>query len=182
MEAEDYFAWFDMRRRSILRMAFGGGIDKTNLVEGIDAYLATIFDEIEAEASPNIFDSDNPITGKGIASVYDSRFQMGLMTFKYSITISGRTIERDFSLGFSKELSKYIGFFSFTPGIWVEHNGLLLANKIVRPTILNSTAYIVGDELYDATVLNGGNYVCIAAYTSANPAIIPSLDTTNWIL
>lgn len=176
IKCEEAYAWFDLRRRTMLRFGLGDGVNPYSTVKGKEAFFATFLDDVETEASPNIFDSDQPMVGRGIVSVYDSRFKMGLMTFKYNKTVAGVITERDFTIGFSKKLDKYIGSFSFAPGFWIEHNGHLLSTKIVRKMIANSTAYNVGDELYD-----GGNYICILAYTSAASAIAPSADGFHWV-
>jgi len=180
LEAEDFFGWFDMRRRAVIRMSFSGQVDRGTMVEGMSSFFQTVFDEIEAEASPNIFDSDNPIGGYGISSVYDSRFKLALMTFKFNKITAGRTLERDFTLGFSRNLDKYIGNLSINAGTYVEHNGLLLDTKIIRPNILANTAYVVGDEITDTT--DFWNYVCLVNFTTSGAPTQPSSDATNWVL
>lgn len=177
MEGEDYLAWFDFRRRAVIRMGFGGGVDSVGMVDGLRSFFHTVFDNIEDEASPNIFDSDNPITGMGIVGCYDSRFRMGFMTFKYSKD----GLEQDFTLGFSHDLSKYIGFFSFTPAMMIEHNGFMLATKVARNEIVADTEYFVGDELTDTSTHK--HYVCIVDYVSATPTPTqPGSDSTHWEL
>lgn len=178
MEAEDYFGWFDFRRRAMLRMSFGGAVDKASMLNGLDSFLSIQFDDVESEASPNIFDSDNPFTGEGIVSVYDSRFKMGFMTFKYNKTNGFRFIEKDFTIGFNSKLDKYMGFFSFTPAVSVSHNGFFLSSKVVRPVIAKATIYNIGDEVNDTITFQ--NYICIVSFTSPNPPTQPSLDVTHW--
>lgn len=179
VEAEGYFGWYDLRRRTMLRMSFGGQFDKNSLVEGFYSYFQNLFENVESQALPNIFNSESPITGKGITSIYDPRFKIVLFTFKFVRTVSGRIIEQDVTIGFGSKFDKYMGRFSFTPGIYTEHNGLLLMSKLTVPTIANSTAYVVGDELFDST--NQKNYVCILAYTSGGSATVPSADATHWV-
>lgn len=176
MEAETFFAWFDFRRRAMMQMGFGGQIRRVG--DGLVSYFENLFSNIESEASPNIFDSENSVTGKGITSVYDPRFKIVLFTFRFNRTISGKTTPQDVTVAFDQSMSKVIGFFSFTPGIYCEHNGLLLMGKVSSVTIQNSTAYSLGEELFDTTT--GKNYVCILAYTSGSPATIPSSDSTHW--
>lgn len=177
MEAEDYCAWFDFRRRAVIRMSYGGAIDKVAMVEGLSAFFNTVFDNAESESSPNIFDSDNPILGYGICSVYDSRFRAGFMTFKYSRTVDERVVQQDFTIGFSKNLDKYVGFFNFIPGVRIEHNGMLLSVKVSRELIGSNKEYFLGDDL----TYNGINYVNIVGYTTGAVAA-NELQTngTNW--
>ena len=178
LEGEDFFAWFDFKRRTMLRMTFSGAIDKATMVQGLDSFFSTKFDDVESQALPNIFNSDSPIIGRGIVSYYDSRFKMGFITFKYSKTTASIEKEQDFTIGFSRKLDKYMAFFSFTPGMAVEHGGYLLSSKVIRPIIDNLTAYAVGDELSDGVDFH--NYVCILAFTTG-AAVQPSLDPTHWI-
>lgn len=179
MEADGFFGWFDFRRKTMMRMSFGGAIDKNGLIQGLSSYLQTLFDNIESEASPTIFNSDNPHTGKGITSIYDPRVKTAFMTFKFSDTNGLRTVEQDVTIGFNATLDKYIGKFSFTPGIYVEHNGFLLACKVVRPSIANVSTYVVGDMVFDATPGINKNYVCILGFTTG-VAVAPNLDATHW--
>lgn len=176
MEGERHFAWFDFRRKLMVRMSFGGQIQQGSLVKGLDAFFQTVFDDVESETGDTIFNSENPLTGKGIISAYDPRFKMGLMVFKYNDTVAGRTIEKDFAIGFSETLDKYVAFFDLHCNHAIAHNGFFLMSRNVRPGIANSTAYSKGDELTES----GVNYVCILAYTSGSPATAISSDSTHW--
>lgn len=179
-ETDEEFGWFDFRRKKVLRMSFGGGKQILSEVKGMDAFFQVLFDDIEAEAGETIFNSDNPLTGKGIISCYDSRFKLGLMVFKYTRTISGKEYEQDFAIGFSKNLDKYVGFFNIRPNHIISHNGNFLMTKQIRTGVDASTAYGIGDELIDGT--NGFNYVCILPYTSPALKQEPNADSTHWAL
>lgn len=182
MKSESSYLWYDLRRRAMVRMGIGGGKPQNlGIVDGMSAYLQTFLDEVENENPSSIFDSDNPLTGKGILSYYDPSRKRGFMTFKYDqMNVlgfgAGHYIEKDFTLGFSEMLDKYVGFFSFSPGHAVSHNGHLLMSRYTRPGIIDSTAYTVGMQLTQS----GVSYVCILAYTSGAPATAPASDATHW--
>jgi hypothetical protein len=180
METDSEFLWFDFRRKKMLRLGFNGSKDILSELRGMDAFLQNLFTEVEAEAGDTIFNSDNPLTGKGIISCYDSRFKLGLMVFKYFITVGDKIIERDFGIGFSKNLDKYVSFFNLKPNHMISHNGHFLMTREVRTFILSSTSYNLFDELYDTTTLE--QYVCILSYTSAFIPFDVASDPTHWVL
>lgn len=186
MEGEDSWLWFDWRRKTILRMSFSGEKQLASQVKGLDAFFQTRFDSVET-VSPalSIFNSDNPLTGKGIFSYYDQRFKRGIMCFRYTeletsgIFYTGREIERDFAILFSKALDKFTGFTSMIPQHMVNHNGhLALAIRQIRQGILIDTDYALEDQVYSS--IDFSNYVCILAYNSGGAGTDPSLDPTHW--
>lgn len=181
METDEEFAWFDFRRKKVLRLGFSGGKVILSEVKGQDAFFQTLFDAAEGEDGETIFNSDNPLTGKGIISYYDPRFKAGIMCFKYSITDeSGKVNEYDFSIVFSKNLDKYVMFSNFKPNHMISHNGHFLMTREVRPIISASTAYGLGEQLFDD--VDYKNYVCILPYSSALIPVRPGSDATHWVL
>ncbi len=184
MENDDSFLWMDFRRRKTLRIGFNGGEVVLSEIKGLDSFFQTLFDNVETETGTTIFNSENPLTGNGIISYYDSRFNLGLMVFKYSKTdiSNNQIVEQDFAIGFNKNLDKYIGFFNLAPNQIISHNGNLLMTRQVRPNINSNTQYNLGDELSDLVDYN--NYVCILPYfiAAVGPGSDPSTDSTHWQL
>lgn len=179
MVGQDAMVWFDWRRKLMMRLSFGGGKEPLSLVKGLDAFFHNKFTEVESETGSTIFNSENPLTGKGILSYYDHRMKMGMMCFKYSQTSGSRTIEKDFTVLFNHLLNKFVGFSSIAPNHIIEHNGHLLMTREVRPAIVGSTSYVVGDEVTDATDYH--NYICITAFTSGGSPTQPRSDSANWV-
>lgn len=180
-EAEDFFMWFDMRRRAMLRLGFGGQLDKMKMIEGLDSFFNSKLDEIETETPPTILDSDNPFIGRGITSIYDSHHKIAFITFRYNKVLSGppvQTVQRDFTIGYSRKLDKYMAFFSHAPITYVEHNRHLISSTNVRPTITALASYTLGEEIVDTNDYH--NYVCILAFTAGVFPVQPSLDPTRW--
>lgn len=180
-ETDTFFFWYDFINRAMLRMSFDGR--KANFVEGNETLFANLFDNVETEASPSIFDSDNAFNGNGIWSVYDGDRELAYTIFKFNSTNAGtgRVTEQDVAMVFSKNIDKFLGKSSFTPGLAVYHDGYLLASKKARQIIVASESYAAGDEVYDSTATFEGTYVCILAYTDAGAAAKPNTLSSNWV-
>tara|TARA_R110002126_G_scaffold94277_2_gene222652 strand:- start:60 stop:890 length:831 start_codon:yes stop_codon:yes gene_type:complete len=128
--------------------------------------------------------------GYGITGVYDPRFKMTYLTFKYTYEDNETTmdaidytvnINRDFTLGYNHILNAFVAFYDFTPAIWHNHNDLVLsANNAKNTKSYNvdmlSTDYVIGDTIKDANV----EYICIAPVTIASyPGTLTNITGTS---
>jgi len=167
---EDFFMWYDMRRFAILRMTFNGGVANVSVVKGLQTFLENAFKVAEADAF-NVLNMDQPIMGQGVIGVYDPIKKTAYHTFKFSSEEYGPSGDlarnRDFTVGISSTLGKFVGFFSFAPVIYIEHNSKVYAVKKTRQAIIGLTSYNVGDEVVDS----GSTYTCIVPFTSSDPFI-----------
>jgi hypothetical protein len=167
VKVPDGFIWFDMRRRTFMKMKSGAGIYEISTVKGKQAFFANAF------PSGDILTNDNPVLGKGISGHYDERFGEVRMVFNNGLIGS-------FTNVYNNKKDHFSGDFSEAPTLAISCNGFYLQSTPRRPAIQNATAYAVGAEVTDTSNLS--NYVCILAYTSAGPAIQPNADATHWTL
>jgi len=165
---EDFFQWFDMRRFAVLKMSFNGGVTDISVIKGLSTFFQNVFTIAEPDAF-NILNMDQPILGQGIIGVYDPIKKTAYHTFKFSSLEIGKRFDlmrnRDFTIGVSTLLSKFVGFFSFAPVIYIEHNSRVYAVKKTRQGIIASTSYAIGMEVVD----QGSTYTCIQDFTTTDP-------------
>lgn len=181
LQTENGWSWFDMRRKAHMAMTIGQQAIDVSVMKGKQAFFANIFDPYQHEGLTDMF-VDTPLLGYGIIGYYDAQHKTAFLTFKYGLAVGegdeAVITKKDFTIGFNNQLDKYVDFFSFVPAIAVSHNGFLFAtNESKRVVIQNDTAYSVGNQLTESNV----TYICIVAYTSANPAIQPTSDNTHWV-
>lgn len=211
VETEYGYMWFDMRTRSMCIMGSGGGIQEISLTKGLQSFFNNQFNEgdITALTASQIYNTNNsdtfkelPLMGYGIVGVYDPRYKMSYLTFKYikdaivDLEDELVTLEaKDFTVGYSHVLNVIVGFYDFTPGIYHNHNDLVLSannskNYVYYGPGMPPTTFNVGDVVrVNDTVANGshGEYVCIKTVTMAgyptssvfNPAYPGSLYWTK---
>ncbi len=178
IETPDKFFWFDMRNKAMLYLDFSGQVIEYSTVKGMQSVLNNSFNSIEGVASPNIFDSDQPIMGRGISGWYDGKYQTVYMTFKtHNITGVTKYAFEDFTISVSRQKNFFLGTHSFVPGIAHNHNNNSISVITNVNTIQDTTAYVYGDLVSEA----GIQYVCILSYTSGSPATVPSVDATHWV-
>lgn len=174
---EDFFMWFDMRRKAVMRMTFNGGVVDVSIVKGLSTFFQNVFHVAEPDDN-NILNIDQPIIGQGIIGVYDPIKKTAYHTFKFSSTEYGPSGDllrnRDFTIGISSTLGKFVGFFDFTPVNYIEHNSRVYAVKKTRQGILPLTSYTVGMEVVE----NGSSYVCIQDFTTTDPINGDQLPTS----
>ncbi|MCC7514543.1 MAG: hypothetical protein IT212_07605 [Bacteroidia bacterium] len=179
VQTPDKFFWFDMRNRAMLYLSFGGGVIEFSTVKGMQSFFNNAFNSIESSASPNIFDSDQPIMGRGISSWYDGKYQTVYTTFKLkSPSANSKYNFEDFTVGVSRQLNAFLGdSFSFVPGIAHNHNNHSISVMNNVSELRSTTDYVYGDLASYQGVL----YVCILSFSTGgliNPDL--SLDTTDW--
>lgn len=189
-QTEFGYVWFDMRRKAFIALDFASGVEEISQIKGLKGFFDEAFLEnsqydqnyTEYINSPN-YDiySDRPLTGFGITGVYDPKFKMTYLTFKFQQrdTESGpvvRSIAKDFTIGYYHPTKMFIGFYDWTPGISWNHNQLVLSvNNPKNPTKyyganMPSTNFVIGDIIGDGTK----TYICYAAGTVAAHVSPPS--------
>jgi len=190
-QTEFGYVWFDMRRKAFVALDFASGVEEISQIKGLKGFFDEVFLEnsqydqnyTEYINSPN-YDiySDRPLTGFGITGVYDPKFKMTYLTFKFQQrdTESGptvvRSIAKDFTIGYYHPTKMFIGFYDWTPGISWNHNQLVLSvNNPKNPTKyyganMPSTNFVIGDIIGDGTK----TYICYAAGTVAAYVSPPS--------
>lgn len=175
-ETEFGYAWFDMRNRSFMVMGVGSKPEEMSLVKGLQVFFNNEFDEgnISYPSSFSaIYNTNNlsvpevPLMGYGIVGVYDPKFKMTYMTFKYVkqdfIGESEQTyINRDFTIGYNHVLNAFVSFYDHCPAIWHNHNDLVLsANNPKNTKGYNSdmpaTDFVIGDTVFVGNI----EYLCI---------------------
>jgi len=194
------YVWFDMRRKGFVALDFSTGVAELSQIAGLKGFFDEIFvennqwdfDYTEFVNSPD-YDiySDRPLTGFGITGVYDPKFKMTYLTFKFlnrgqesGPVIS--SIAKDFTIGYYHPNKMFVGFYDWTPGISWNHNGLVLSvNNPKNPTKyygvnMPSTDFVIGDIIGVGTK----TYVCYAAGNVAVYAATPNAaifaETCDW--
>jgi hypothetical protein len=174
---DDHFGWFDFRRKTFLMMTFNGGVRDVSTLMGMNDHFQNAFAAI-ANNPTGLYNTEKPLRNMGIVGVFDARHRMGLMTFLYN---SGEE-KLGFTIGVNTSLKAFIGFFSFKPALYIEHNNRLISSGFNVPyPIQPNTSYKVGNVISGSgNILNHFNYVCLQDYTTgAQPASAQS-DTTHW--
>jgi len=202
-ETEYGFAWFDMRRKAFVILDFGGGLQEISQIFGLKGFFDEAFLEIEGTqaADPTILlnsttfadTSDRPLTGVGIVSVYDPKFKMTYMTFKFMGQNNLDLKTKDFTIGYLHTNTKkcFVGFFDTFPSIVHNHNGyVMMVNNPKNTTqyllatgVLTNESFVVGETLWGDS-LKQREYICIANVTLDNVAKYPegASGATYWQL
>ena len=155
----------------------GGGVTEYSIIKGLEASLTNLFDSIELDSGATIFNSDQPMLNRGIASGYDPKYKMGLMTFKFTKDDgTGFLIDQSITIGLNKTLDKFIGWYDFCPGIWVHHAGQLLAIPTMSSQFKIGHTYVFGEQVSQDNI----NYVCILGFTASNNGQKPLVNSTNF--
>ena len=164
IKLENKFIFWDMSRYSIISLGFGGNEEDNTVIKGMQSFFQNAF--ISAQSNPStILNIDQPLLGNGVVGIYDPIKKTAYITFKFSNLSRENYTPKDFTIGISSQVDKFIGFFSFTPSIYTEINSRVYMVNSGRSLIQPSTSYIVGSEVSK----NGQNYVCVLAFTTLNP-------------
>lgn len=201
-ETEYGFIWFDMRRKAALVLGLDGtGLREISLVHGLqgffnEAFLEAIgvyiFDTTNILNSQNFSDtSDRPLVGIGITGVYDPKFKMSYLTFKFKArkkvpvgeSLKDGYMSKDFTLGYlhSAVNTIVVGFYDFLPCIAHNHNQWVFAANNPKnttqylPSDLTGVSFVVGETLnYVANYApDSGEYICIAPVTISSSVYLP---------
>jgi hypothetical protein len=192
------YVWFDMRNRALCIMSVAGNVQEISLVKGLQSYFNNQFNEGDDNTltPSNIYNTNNysmpeiPLLGYGIVGVYDPRYKMSYVTFKYAYdeSLLGKKIRitaKDFTIGYSHVLDAIVGFYDFTPGIWHNHNDLVLSvnnskNYVYYGANMPETTFNIGDVVKvdndDFENSLWGEYVCIKPVTIYSYLVDASLE------
>lgn len=139
IETEFGFAWFDMRHKSF--MVYDSSINEVSQILGLKGF----FDEIFVETQLNNFNNtplinpttidercDRPLVGCGITGVYDPKFKITYMIFKFQLDTSFNPtdvnyVAKDFTIGYYHPKKMFVGFFDWFPSIAHNHNQIVLS-------------------------------------------------------
>lgn len=191
-ETEYGFAWFDMRRKAMVTLNFGEGIQEISQAEGLKGFFDEVFLEVlgNTAVTTNVINSptfdatsDRPLMGVGITGAYDPKFKMTYLTFKFysretlpAAKISN--IAQDFTIGYYHPSKMFVGFFDWTPSIAHTHNQTMFSVKNPQNKTkyyganMASTDFVVGDIVS----YNRKEYICILALTIASyPGTAPQV-------
>jgi len=205
-ETEYGFLWFDMHRKGVVLLGFdGSGLMEPSLVGGlqnffnevfVEDYGATTLDNTKLLNSPTFSEtSDRPLTGVGITGVYDPKFKMTYLTFKFFNQKSTDGFwSKDFTVGYLHDrLDKFfVGFYDWFPQIAHNHNGFVISSNNPKCTTQYIPAvgpagltFAVGETLQgvDSTgTTTNEEYICKVAVTLDNVAKYPlgASGSTYW--
>lgn len=196
-ETEFGYAWFDMRNRSFMVMGVGSKPEEMSLIKGLQVFFNNEFDEGDLTNGDKIYNTNDltikelPLMGYGIVGVYDPKFKMTYLTFKYkeydlvsTPDDTTSTVNKDFTLGYNHVLNAFVSFYDHCPAIWHNHNDLVLSANNPKATVTYdahtpaNTSYTVGDTVY----IEGVEYLCIKDVTIATyPGLLvgTSVQKTN---
>lgn len=178
-ETEYGFAWFDMRKRALLTM-MGNNPTEISLSKGLQVFFNNEFNEGPLPYPFGIYNTNDsykrevPLIGHGITSVYDPKFKMTYVTFKFQYRdIDTDTDEvyalqnKDFTVGYSHVLNAIVGFYDHNPAIWHNHNDLLLSANNPKFTNYFGVNMSVPITFYvgDVVAVVDEEYVCIQEIT-----------------
>lgn len=200
-ETEYGFAFFDMRRKAFVILDFSGGLLEVSQVFGLKGFFDEVFLEIEGNGStnsgilvnsPTFADtSDRPLTGVGITSVYDPKFKMTYMTFKFYGQNATGLKSKDFTIGYLHTNTKkcFVGFFDWFPCIAHNHNQIVVSvnnPKNITQYLgndLTNKSFVVGETLWDLASNKQTEYICIAPVTLTDITKYPtgSAGATYWL-
>jgi len=173
--SEGNWFWFDMIRRSFMRLSYSGQNIDISVIKGLNTFFSEAFNSNEGEPIAQIFDNDMPVNHVGISGFYDTKHKLAIMTFKFFTSESymgpsdiryDYSQAKDFTIAYSNILNVFIGKFSFVPGIMIDHNRNLLSPAASTvEEIFGENSYLVGHRVSKS----GVNYVCIQDFTTSNP-------------
>lgn len=207
-ETIDGWIWFDMRNKDVCIMSLGGGVQEITVPLGCKSFfsevflerLTTLYNDTYLNSQTYDISSDRPLIGTGIVGVYDPKNKMSYLTFKfrsyYKETAEPETysqyqvVSRDFTIGFSHVVNKFVGFFDKMPALWHNHNQSVLSSNDPK----NSEVYYAPDMIVPTPVeiratikADNKEYICyvdgnISSYTiPPDSALFVEINKTNQI-
>jgi len=120
--------------------------------------------------------------GTGIVGVYDPKFKMTYMTFKFYGQKESPVVtkSKDFTIGYLHSNTKkcFVGLFDWFPYIFHNHNGLVISANNPKNTtqylslVLTNKVFAIGDTLWGSD-LKEDEYICISPVTLDSAAKYP---------
>lgn len=180
LTATEYgWCWFDMKRKAVVTLNFSEGVAEISKINGLEGFFDEAILEVIGNSSPisnNILNdptfskySDRPWTGVGITGVYDPKFKMTYLTFKFIQRNATTAYNKDFTIGYSHTDKFFVGFYDWTPAIAWNHNQIVLSANNPKNKLtyfadgMPSTNFVVGDIV---PYLNK-EWICISPVTIA---------------
>ncbi len=198
IETEYGFAWFDMRRKAFMLLAFDGtGLIEESQVGGLNAFFNEVFFEVTNSDAvvtnllndPNFAaSSDRPLMGVGITGVFDPKFKMTYMTFKFSERAEFAYFRKDFTIGYlhTPQTKCFVSFYDFLPSISHNHNQFVISvndpknitQYLFYSGVLTGFVFVPGETL----PLLGVEYVCILTVTIGAASTLPGyVGSIYWV-
>lgn len=198
-DTEFGWIWFDMRNKDVCVMSFGGAVQEITVPTGMKSFFSEVFLERLTEIYNDIYlnsqtyaaSSDRPLMGTGIHGVYDPKNKMSYLTFKFRSYFKRdevfeyddyQILNKDFTIGFSHTLNKWVSFYDKTPAIWHNHGQVVLSANNPK----NLEVYYAGDMVFPTPITVGGvvkagnkEYICYLAGNITSYSIPP--DPTMFI-
>jgi hypothetical protein len=187
-ETEEGWIWFDMRNKDVCVMSLGGGVNEITVPAGMKSFfseafverLSAIYSGVYLNSQTSDISSDRPLIGTGIVGVYDPKNKMSYLTFKFSSYYKEnpdptepsqyQILRKDFTIGYSHVLNKFIAFYDKTPAIWHNHNQSVLSandpkniNKYYASDMVLPVTFEAGDMVED--LASNIQYVFLQDYT-----------------
>lgn len=210
-ETIDGWIWFDMRNKDVCVMSLGGGVTEITVPLGVKSFfnevflerLTALYNDTYLNSQTYDISSDRPLMGTGIVGVYDPKNKMSYLTFKFRSYLNNgaspddpattyedyQIVSKDFTIGFSHPLGKFVGFFDKMPAIWHNHNQSVLSSNNPK----NLEVYYASDmilptpfEIGNVVRCENREYICYvdgnASYTvPPDPAMFVEINKTNQI-
>lgn len=198
-DTEFGWIWFDMRNKDVCIMSFGGAVQEITVPTGMKSFFGEVFLERLTEIYNDIYlnsqtydaSSDRPLMGTGIIGVYDPKNKMSYLTFKFRSYFKRdevfeyddyQILNKDFTIGFSHTLNKWVSFYDKTPAIWHNHGQVVLSANNPK----NLEVYYAGDMVFPTPITVGGvvkaenkEYICYLAGNITSYSVPP--DPTMFI-
>jgi len=209
-DTTDGWIWFDMHNKDVCVMSLNGSIAEITVPTGVKSYFSEVFLERltlyfgGTYLNSQTFDisSDRPLIGTGIVGVYDSKNKMSYLTFKFRSWYQNgpdpsvmfnyldyQVLAKDFTIGFSHVLNKFVGFFDKTPALWHNHNQSVLSANNPK----NADIYYASDMVCPTFAKTGmvignveGEFIFLAdetinAYPLVNDPNLQQINAPNEI-
>lgn len=167
--AEKSIVFFDWNRLALCVININGETIDMSVVKGKQSYFYALKETIDNITYAIMPTSDNPLSGTGILGYYDSKFKVAFMTFVWT-GFNGEINKWEtngITVAIANTLDKFIGDFSFTPGIISTYLNRTIGIRSFPDSInlYPATQYDFRDIIFK----NGVAYVCYNAFTSGDP-------------
>lgn len=188
------FVWFDMRRKAVVALDLSTGISEISKVDGMNSYFNEIIVDNLGASITNLTPlnsttfsevSDRPLTGVGITGVYDPKFKMTYLTFKFlNYAVAEQALSKDFTIAYYHPEKLFSHFSEWTPAISHNHNQIVVTSNNAKNKTkfygagMGATAFVIGDVV--APLFK--EYICTTAGTVSAFTDPPAGGGSVWTL
>jgi len=188
------YVWFDMRRKAVVALDLSTGISEISKVEGMNGYFneiivdnlgSTITNTTPLNSTTFSEVSDRPLTGVGITGVYDPKFKMTYLTFKFlNYAAVEQALSKDFTIAYYHPDKLFSHFSEWTPAISHNHNQIVVTSNNAKNKTkyygagMGATAFVVSDIV--AYLFK--EYICTTAGTVSAFTDPPAGGGSAWAL